>query len=82
MADSVATLNSFIRNFEEQFDEVETGSLDETTAFRDLEEWSSMQALIVITSFDEHYEVTLSGEEIKSALTLKDLFDLVTSKMS
>ena len=81
MADSSVTIATFIRNFEEQFDEVDQGTLSEDTAFRDLEEWSSMQALIVITSFDEHYEVTLSGEEIKKANTLRDLFDMVTSKM-
>lgn len=75
-------LDTFLRNFEEQFDEVEPQSLTGDAVFRDLEEWSSMQALIVITSFDEHYGITLNGEEIKSATTLQDLFDLVTSKMA
>jgi acyl carrier protein len=47
--------------------------------FRELEEWSSMQALIVIAAVDEHFGVTLPEKEFRKAETFQDLFQLTTS---
>ena len=46
------------------------------TRFREMEEWSSMQALIVIATVDEDFGVTLPEKEFRKAQTFKDLFDL------
>lgn len=47
--------------------------------FRELEEWSSMQALIVIAAVDEHFGVTLPEKEFRKAETFQDLYNLTTS---
>lgn len=46
------------------------------TLFRELEEWSSMQALIVIATIDEHFGVTIPEKEFRKAQRFEDLFEL------
>lgn len=71
----------FIAKFEAQFQELTPGEVTLETDFRQLAEWSSMQSLIVIASFDWEYGVTLSAEELMAAHTVADLFAIVSSKV-
>lgn len=75
------SLERFLNNFEAQFEEVEPGSLNGETEFRQLAEWTSMQSLMVIASFDWEYGVTISGEELQGARLIADLYHLVKGKM-
>lgn len=50
------------------------------TPFRDLEEWSSMQALIVIATVDEQFGVTLPEKEFRKARTVGDLYRITVSR--
>jgi acyl carrier protein len=45
-----------------------------------MEGWSSMHALILIALVDNHYDVLLTGEELKNALTVQDLFDVISKR--
>jgi acyl carrier protein len=72
----------FIAKFEAQFQELQPGEVTLATEFRQLAEWSSMQSLIVIASFDWEYGVTLSAEELMAARTVEDLFGIVSAKVS
>ena len=74
-------INGFIENFAAQFDDTPADQIKAETKFRDLEEWSSLIALSVIAMADEEYGVTLKGDDIKNATTVKDIFDAVSSKM-
>lgn len=47
--------------------------------FREMEEWSSMQALIVIATVDEHFGVTLPEKDFRKAETFEDLYQLTIS---
>jgi acyl carrier protein len=71
----------FIKNLEQQFLSVALGGLKPESRFRDLAEWSSLQALIVIVSFDDDYGVTINSEELRNAVTVSDLFHLVINKI-
>lgn len=73
-------LNDFIKNFADQFDETDPAGITASTAFRDLEEWSSLIALGIIAMVDEEYDVTLKGDDIKNANTVEDLFNTVKAK--
>lgn len=73
---------TFIQNFESQFEEAEPGLITATTEFRQLGGWSSMQALIVIASFDWDYGVAVSAEEFRQVKTIEELHRLVNSKIS
>lgn len=74
-------LKDFIDNFAEQFDETDRSEFQENTDFKGLEEWSSLSALTIIAMVDENYNVTVKGEDIRNSVTIKDLFELVNSRM-
>lgn len=72
-------MEKFIELFAEQFDELHT-TLTPETRFRELEEWSSLVALLVITMVDEEYGIVLPPEEMRQTQTIHELYDLVQSK--
>lgn len=70
----------FIQLFAEQFDETEASEFKAETSFRELEEWDSMVALMVIAMIDEEYNVKVSGDDIRNSTTVQDLISVVASK--
>lgn len=74
-------LNEFISNFAVQFDETEIEEFTSETVFKELDEWSSLTALSIIAMVDDEYDVKLKGDDIRNSVTIKDLFDIVKSKM-
>lgn len=74
-------LKNFIENFASQFDETEASVFQADTKFKELEEWSSILALSIIAMADEEYDVKLKGDDIKSSVTIEDLFNVVKSRM-
>lgn len=74
-------IQEFINNFAAVFDDTDTDTLTPETKFRELDEWSSIAALGVIAMADEEYEVELSGNELRGAQTIKDLFDTISAKI-
>lgn len=73
-------LQEFIKGFANQFDDTDASEITETTNFRGLEEWSSLTAMTIIAFVRTTYGKTVSGSEIRSCETVKDLFDLIESK--
>lgn len=73
-------LKTFIENFAAQFDETDASVFTAETKFRDLDEWSSLIALSVIAMVDEEYDVQLKGDDMRSANTVEELFNIVESK--
>ena len=74
-------IKDFISNFAAQFDDTEESAFNAETKFHELEEWSSLVALSIIAMVDEEYDVQLKGEEMRSANTIQDLYNLVESKI-
>ena len=74
-------LEEFVALFAEQFDETDPKEITSTTAFHDLEEYSSLIGLSLIAMVDEEYDVTLKGDDIRNAVTVEDLFNVVKSKL-
>ena len=73
-------MEKFLENFKAQFEETELSQITGETVFRNIEEWSSLISLSVIAMVDEEYGVTLKGDEMKRAKTIRDLYDIVISK--
>ncbi len=71
-------ITEFVEKFAEQFDDA-TGLTPETK-FREVEGWCSIVALSVIAMVDEECGVTLNGDDIKKSETIKDVFDVVSSR--
>lgn len=74
-------INAFIQNFADQFDETPIDSFTPETVFHDLDEYSSIIALSIIAMVDDEYGVTLTGNEMKGAVTIQDLFNTVQAKL-
>lgn len=73
-------MNEFIANFAEQFEDTDASEITAATEFKALDEWSSLIALSVIAMVDEEYDVTLKGDDIRGAVTVEDLFNIVKSR--
>lgn len=73
-------LNQFIQNFADQFDETDASEIKAETVFHELDEYSSLIALSIIAMVDEEYDVQLKGDDMRSAVTVEDLFNIVKSK--
>lgn len=73
-------IDEFIAQFAELFDDTPAAEITASTAFHDLEEYSSLISLSLIAMVDEEYGVTLTGNDIRSATTVEDLFNLVKGK--
>lgn len=74
-------MNDFIKNFADQFDDIDVNTINADTDFKSLDEWTSLIALSVIAMIDEEYNVTLRGDDIRNAITVKDLYETVKSRM-
>lgn len=74
-------LKDFIENFVAQFDDTDASEIKAETVFKELDEWSSLIALSVISMVDEEYGVTLNANDMLSAVTVDDLFKAVKSKL-
>ena len=74
-------LNEFVAHIAEQFEETEVSLFTPQTHFRELEEYSSLIALSIISVIDMEYDVALKGADIRSAVTIEDLFNIVKGKM-
>lgn len=73
-------LSEFIKNFASQFDDTDASEIKAETVFKELEEWSSLIALSVIAMVDEEYDVQLKGDDIRSASSVQDLYEVVKSR--
>lgn len=73
-------LSKFIENFADQFDDTDLSEIKAETVFHDLDEYSSLIALSIIAMVDEEYDVQLKGDDMRSAVTVEDLFNIVKSK--
>ena len=73
-------IKEFIENFAEQFDDTEQSEFKPETVFHELDEYTSLIALSIIAMVDEEYGVTLTANDMSSAVTIEDLFNTVKSK--
>lgn len=71
-------LQEFVKKFAEQFDETDITEFEPKTIFKNLDEWSSLTALSIIAMVDDDYNAKITGEDIKNASTIEDLFKLIS----
>lgn len=71
--------DNFLKNFSDQFDE--TNGINAETKFHELEEWGSLIGLSIIAMVDDEYNVIIKGDELRSCVTVQDVYNLVCSKL-
>jgi acyl carrier protein len=71
-------IKEFIEKFAEAIEAENVEALTPETAFRDLDEWSSLSVMLTIAFMDEDLDKQVSNTDIKAARTIRDLYDLAT----
>ncbi|MEO7214151.1 acyl carrier protein [Mucilaginibacter sp.] len=74
-------IEKFVQEFANQFDMVPAEEFTPETHFKENEEWDSMTALSIIAMADDSYNVRLTGDDIRTSVTVQDIFDIVVSKV-
>lgn len=74
-------IKEFIEKFEDVFDDTDISTLEPDTQFRELDEWTSMIALSTMAMVSDEYDVELTADEMRSANTFQELFDIVKSHL-
>jgi acyl carrier protein len=73
--------NELVELFAEAL-EVDASSIHPGKALADYSEWNSLAWLTIVSLVDERYGVRLTGPEIRSFVTVKDVIDNLTAKVS
>lgn len=74
-------MNEFLKNFANQWDETDAEVLTPDCAFHDLEEWSSLVGLAILNMVAKKYGVKIAPAELKAAVTIQDVYNLVQAKL-
>lgn len=75
-------IKEFIENFVDQFDDLELADVKPESVMRDFDEWSSMIGLSLLNMAEKSYGVQLTFDELRNAITVQDLFDVISKKQS
>lgn len=75
------TLDEFVALCAEQFYDTDASEITATTAFHELDEWSSLMGLSLIGMVAEEFNVGLKGDDVKDSVTIEDLYNQVLSKL-
>ena len=74
------TKEEFIQEFIEALEIEDASLVQETTVFKDLEEWDSLAALSTISLIGDEFGVTINNKVLRSVDALGELYDLVIEK--
>lgn len=74
-------INDFIKIIEQEFEDIKPGTLKPESNFRDEFEFTSVNALVMISLINIEYDVTLTADELRNCVTVKDLFEMVEKKV-
>ncbi|MCO5240630.1 MAG: phosphopantetheine-binding protein [Chitinophagaceae bacterium] len=72
--------HQFLQSFAEQFDETDPETISLETKFKEMEEWSSMVALMIIAMVDENYNKKITGSDLRETGTIEELYERVSAK--
>lgn len=74
-------LNEFIDNVADQFEDTDRSVFTADTNIWELEDFTSLIALSIISMIDEEYDVAIKGSDVKGLKTIAELYEVVKSKM-
>jgi acyl carrier protein len=73
-------IEDFISSLEAEYEDIAPGTLKADTVFREVFEWSSINALILIALIKTQYDVTINAEDIANSRTIGDLFSIIEAR--
>ena len=66
----------FANMLENVFDGLDKGSLKQETKFRDLAEWTSINAMILVALYETEFDKQVGFDKLRSCETVQDLYSL------
>ncbi|MFN8115305.1 MAG: acyl carrier protein [Bacteroidia bacterium] len=78
----MVSIEEFTSQLAAEFEDIDPSTITPNTNYREIKNWSSMYALIIIAFVDANYDVQLNAENLKSSQTIKDIYDIVVSKQA
>ena len=69
-----------IDKIENEYEELEPGSLSPDSKFKEVIYWNSMNSLVMIVMIEFEYKLLLKGNELKEIDTIQDLAELIAEK--
>ena len=74
------TLDEFVKAFAAEFDDTPEDQFTPATIYKELDEWSSLVALSIISMVDDEMDKRLTGADLRNCSTIEELFNLVEAK--
>lgn len=74
------TLDEFVKAFAAEFDDTPEEVFKPETNYKELDEWSSLVALSIISMVDDEMDKRLTGADLRSCSSIEELFNLVEAK--
>ncbi|MFH1120797.1 MAG: acyl carrier protein [Bacteroidota bacterium] len=75
-------IEDFITHIEEEFDDIEPGTLRPGSIFREVFEWNSINALILIAMVKTEYDVAINAEDIAKSKSVADIFRIIEERVA
>ena len=75
------SVEEFTSQLAAEFEDVEPNTVFPDTNYRDIKNWSSMYALIIIAFIDANFDVQLNADNLKNTQTVRDLYIVVCEKV-
>lgn len=74
------TLEEFVNRFADEFDDTPKELFKAETRYRELDEWSSLSGLSIISMVDDEFDKQITGSDLRKAETIKDLYGIIMNK--
>lgn len=74
-------IEEFVARFTEEFEMTDSSEITPETEFKRLDEWDSLLSLSIIGMVQNSFKVKINGKDINSTKTVKELFDLIQSRI-
>lgn len=75
------SVEEFTKQLAAEFEDVDPNMVIPDTNYRDIKNWSSMYALIIIAFVDANFDVQLNADNLKNTQTVMDLYSVVCEKL-
>lgn len=76
------TIEEFIEKVEAEFPDAVPGNLLPDAQYREVLNWSSINALILIALVTTEYDVIITADDLRATLTLRELFNIIQERLS
>lgn len=71
------TIDEFIVELENSFEEIEKGTLNAETPIEEAIELSSLNMLLILAFFKTEFDLNIQAKQVSACRTIADLFELV-----